>query len=80
MRYEKQKGHRIKRYGIGIVADGLWYDRDNKVWTNEITTGTFSNTMPCKTVRAFRRALKKYHILHGRCRWINRYIGYDIYA
>lgn len=47
MRYQKPKGQRVKRYGFGIQADGLWYDPSNKVknwmktmeWTNDRITG-----------------------------------------
>lgn len=80
MKYQKQKGKRIKRYGWGIQADGLWFSDIYKKWDAEIPDGSYSNTMSCRTIRAFKRALKKYPILKGRARWINKYVGYDVSA
>jgi hypothetical protein len=79
MRYQKPKGQRVKRYGFGIQADGLWYDTSNKVWS-ETMPQCFSSHMRCNTIRAFRRALRKHPILKGRARWVTRFIGYDAFA
>jgi len=80
MKYQKPKGQRIKRYGYGIQVDDLWYDELNKKWVHDIPDGPCSNTLNCRSIRAFKRALKKYPVIKGKARWINKYIGFDVYS
>jgi len=85
LRYEASKGRRInyRFHGFTTLEPGWWYDAVNKVWTNNYNfndkEGKFSSHQSCKTLRAFRRKLKKApkgveFIL--RSHWI----GYDVYG
>ena len=73
MKFDK-KFKRLNRYFLCISVEGLWYDRDNKCWV-EKPTGEFSNHKRCKTVRAFRRALRKNPNIRGKAHLINSLIG-----
>ena len=82
-------------HGFTTLESGWWYDAVNKVWTNNYNFNDkegkfsslrrtnalheFSSHQSCKTLRAFRRKLKKApkgveFIL--RSHWI----GYDVYG
>lgn len=39
-----------------------------------------SNTAKCKTLRAFRRMLRKNPHINGHSIWQNKYVGYSAYA
>ena len=86
IKYEKPKGSRIKRYFIGIETKNteLWWDCDKRKWfygiENKDPESTVSNHVPCNTVRAFRRHLKKHPEIRGQATLINRYIGYNVYG
>jgi hypothetical protein len=93
IRYEKPKGRRFKRYFLGIQPidkynseedTQYWYNYTLGKWqhNNELDrTCSFSNAFwPCRTVRAFRRHLKKHPEMKGKLRLVNRYIGYDAYG
>ena len=58
-------GSRVMRYGMGVSAWGdgetLWWCRERRMWTtlDDNRTGLSSHA-PCKTVRAFRRHLRRH--------------------
>lgn len=85
LQYEKPKGSRLKRYFLDIHTDqNYWYNCDLRRWEhqNEVEWGKhiYSNCASCKTVRAFRRHLRKNPEMKGKLRLVNRYIGYDVFG
>jgi hypothetical protein len=90
IRYDKQKGFRIKRGFICVVADDWWYSMKYKQWIPHYVAfdstekywrdAELTNAAPCRTIRAFRRMLRKHPQLVGRAILISRYKGYDAYA
>jgi len=86
MKYIKQKQARIKRYFTGISSTDreLWYDTTLKKWvhSDDIVWGehAYSSAQRCRTIRAFRRALKKNPIIKGQAVLTNEYINFDVYA
>ena len=42
--------------------------------------GGLSNTAPCRSLRAFKRMIRKNPFLRGRARLISRFQGYDVWA
>jgi hypothetical protein len=60
-----RKGFRVKSYGFAGMQcreDGIWWSEKDKQWiqTNDIE-GQYhiTNIKPCRSVKAFRRALKE---------------------
>lgn len=83
LKYEKPKGQRIKRYGLGIHlrTSNLWYNNNLKRWEiPKFGKYEYSNYVRCKTVRAFRRHLRKNPNIKGDAILVNRYIGYNVYG
>lgn len=91
MRYERQKPYRLKRYFVGIFAlfdekgNSYWYNYDLKRWEYDTEAQwekySYSNLFgPCKTVRAFKRHLRKHPYMRGKLRLHNRYFGFDVYG
>lgn len=85
MKYQAPKGKRIKHsfHGFTTLEPGWWYDKVNKLWTNDYIfknkEGSFSTHQPCNSLRAFRRKLKKApkgveFVL------VSHWVGYDIYG
>lgn len=64
LRYEKQKGLRIKYgfRGFSTMEQGWWWSYARKRWehvsVNDTYDGNYSSHQPCKTIRAFKRKLK----------------------
>jgi hypothetical protein len=61
LRFEAKKKSRIKNslYGISHCGD-LWYNsKTNWVQNPDFSKGGYGTCQPCKSVRAFRRKLKK---------------------
>ena len=69
MRYDLAKGQRIKKRFLWIInfnAD-MWYCDDCDKWYQGTPTcdHSYSNTKRCRSVRAFRRHLRKHPELKG---------------
>ena len=79
LKYNKQKGLRIKYKFMGFQTySDLWYNDTLSRWENpEWGKYSYSNTEPCRSVKAFRRKLKKcpkgVEFVLG-----SRYVGYDV--
>ena len=90
IRYDKQKGFRIKRGFICAIASGFWYSYKERIWipdhlVDEKNDGWWeeldlSNSATCKTIRAFRRMLRNNPQVKGKITLIHRIVGYDAYA
>lgn len=82
LKYPAPKGMRLNHGFMWVngAPNGYWWDKETKAWKhdNEIE-GAYSNCAPCKTVKAFKRMLKKYPILlQGKPVLVHReYIGED---
>ena len=76
--FDRPKGKRFKRYGIGYSVEGHCYEYDTKKWVHvsERLSGWATSTMPCKTIRAFKRMIKKHPNIKGKAEWVNKYMGY----
>jgi hypothetical protein len=84
LKYEKPKGQRFKRYFLHVqVKDpAMWWDCTNRIWVRDpdLSRGDFSNSAPCRTVRAFRRMLRKNPCIKKQAWLVNRYIGFDVWT
>ena len=79
MKYDKPKGQRLKRYFRCINAtNGLWWVPELNEWSEFSTGMDMQNFCPCKTVRAFRRHLRKHPEIRGCAELVSVYDGYDI--
>lgn len=86
LKFDKPRGQRVMRrfHGIEIVdGNDCWWDETNKKW-DDISNirGSCSNFFPCKTVRAFKRHIRKHssYMGKGRFRLASMYVGYDVCA
>lgn len=85
LKFESPKGKRLGRYYVWVVLTskdsvGFWYDKNARRWT-EKPEGPYSSAMRCRTLRAFKRWLRKNPDLWKyRPVLVNRYKGHDIEA
>ena len=61
-----------------------WWNCELKVWADrtdwEATSGIYTNHAPCRSLRSYRRMLKKYPFLVGNSVLVGKYIGHNIYG
>lgn len=76
----KLRKGQLRRYFLWIDTPGLWWNESKRVWQENIDDRhIFSSGCHCKTVRSFRKHLKKHPELNGKeIRLANRYVGQDI--
>ena len=80
--YDKPAGERCNKLGlwIQVYGDVCWWNYDQRKWLPD-PSGACSNAKGCKTLKAFKRHLRKHPELKGQevilC---SRYVGYDITA
>ncbi len=78
MKFDQCRGNRLHKQFMWITNfSGLWYD--GKSWS-ENPEGDHSNCCRCRTLRAFRRHLRKHTEIRGKAILVSRFTGYDIYA
>ncbi len=83
MRFEAQKGQRLHRYFIGVEVGGdQWWNCTLLLWEPLGTSPghDYSTGAPCRTLKAFKRMLRKNPVIKGRSRLVNRYVGFDVFA
>lgn len=83
MKYDKPKGQRINRYFHGINVDDYWWIPSLKIWSKTPFEGehkglTAQSYRPCRTLKAFRRHLRKNPEIREQATLISEYVGYDI--
>ena len=87
MKYQAKKKNRIKYRFIGITTidkDPWWFNEKLNQWENQKNTNKnidcdYNSHQDCKSVKAFKRKLKKCpkgveFIL------VNKWVGYDVYG
>lgn len=91
LKFQAEKGQRLHRYfWQATIMDKLepdlwWCDEYNMFLPHEVLRdspyGYSSHSRPIRTLRAFKRFLRKHHEIRGRTvRLVSRYVGYDIEA
>jgi hypothetical protein len=84
LRFETHKHNRIKYHFIGITTfkDGWWYNKDDKEWQHnsnpKLKGCNYSSHQPCRTVKAFIRALKSAPPIEFIL--VSRWKGYNVYG
>jgi len=48
MRWTQCKGNRIKRYGLGVTVEGMWWSERDKTWSGD-PQPPGSNMAACRT-------------------------------
>lgn len=86
LRFEKPKGQRLHKRFVWISQfEGfMWADKSRK-WVRienipKIRLESYSSCAPCKSVKAFRRHLKKHPEIKGKAVLVNRFVGYNVYG
>lgn len=86
LKYDAEKGSRCKgTHFIGVESwskEYAWYSRRRKKWVNDPLFGKeeLCSVAPCKSVRAFRRMLKKNPGIRGQATLFNRFVGCDVHG
>ena len=87
LRFEAPVGARMHRYFRGVTLteitdDNLWYNGDLRKWEplHSSPNANYSTHAPCKTLRAFKRMLRKNPQIIGKCCLVSKYKGHDVYA
>ena len=82
--FQAPKRTRVHRYFMAYTTMGdsrLWWDEINRVWVEETEPGGYYSThAPCRTLKAFKRALRKHRgMLKGHyVVLVNRFQGHDV--
>jgi len=84
MKFEAQRGNRVHRNFVGVTNfSGMWWLFNSKKWVDKLPmplTETAGTTAPCRTLRAFRRHLRKHPEIRGKAVLVNRFPGCDVRA
>lgn len=80
--YIRKKGERVKYQFMGFTTfdEGWWFNKDLNKWQKRehiAESASFSSHQECRTVKAFRRKLKKAPkgvVFHLASRWV----GFDV--
>lgn len=70
VRYEAPRGQRIKTRFIGIKVEGQWWEEAE----------TYTNIKPCRSLRAFKRFVRKHPEFKGKMTLLSRFVGHHVYA
>lgn len=82
LKFERTKGNRIHKRFLWVTNfDGLWWLCKSKKWVSELPkplTEDASTCCGCKTVKAFKRHLRKHPIIKGKAVLVSRFEGFDV--
>jgi hypothetical protein len=86
LKYDMSRCGRVKnRMFLGVRVDNMLFLTNLRTWVDENKMDAFYDTEPwsnfaeCKSVRAFRRMIRKNNLNKGCAHLISRYIGYDVH-
>ncbi len=85
--YDAPPGERMARYGFGVQIDSQpgeylrWVHKERR-WMAGHHGYACSNTAPCRTLKAFKRHIRRHakDLAGCKVRWVNRYMGCDVVA
>ncbi len=81
MIFDKPKGQRLHKQFVWVEVNGLWWDLRAKRWIETARSDMdYSSCRWCRSLRAFRRMLRKHPHIKGRATLVSRYVGYNVYA
>lgn len=84
MRFVKSKGSRLHKRFIWITNfDSLWWVPKLNKWVkhDDIPAKVeYSDCCSCRSLRAFRRHLRKHPEIRGKAILVNRFVGYEVYT
>lgn len=87
LKFEAPRGLRLHRYFCGVTLTkategNLWWNFERKKWEPyDDGVGCYRGThAPCRTLRAFKRMLRKHPAIQGKCVLVNRYRNFNIHG
>lgn len=84
LRYEANKGQRIKYMFMGVCAWGFWWLHKTRKWVGLDEANSYKEDYgshaPCKSVRAFKRMLRKHPQIKGQAVLVSRYVGHSVHG
>lgn len=82
MNFQSPKGRRLNRYFDSVQVKGMWYVPEIDTWLDAedkaLREISFQNYAPCKTLRAFKRHLRKHPAIKGKATLRSVYVGHDV--
>ena len=80
--FDKPKGQRLHKRFIWITNfDGLWWSYKHRQWYQDTPpSGDYSTCCRCRSLKAFKRHLRKHPEIRGKAILVSRFIGYNVYA
>jgi len=79
MKFEQCKGNRLHKQFIWITNfSNLWWSPAKNKWVEKPEDSCYSNCKKCRSLKAFRRHLRKHPEIRGKAILVSRFIGYDI--
>ena len=84
MKFEAQRGNRVHRYFVGVTNfSGMWWMPSSRKWIQglpqKLSEDVWSSAR-CRTIRAFRRHLRKHPEIRGKAVLVSRFYGCDVRA
>lgn len=85
LEFEAPLGARLHRYYCGIThfaGPNLWWSYEKREWLPGAECGErgYSNHAPCRTLRAFKRHLRKHPSMIGKAILVSRYRDHNVYS
>jgi len=84
MKFDKPRGQRLHKQFIWITNhDNLWYVDSEKRWMchDEIPELVcYSTCCDCRSIKAFKRHLRKHPEIRGKAILVSRFKGFNVYA
>jgi trehalose-6-phosphate synthase len=81
MRFDKPKHQRLHKRFVWVEVEGMWWDLRGKTWIETVRSDMdYSSGRYCRSLRAFRRMLRKHPHIKGKATLVSRYVGYNVYA
>lgn len=86
--YEKPKGQRIKKgifCGVTVFKNGIWWCYECKKWIDmnenpECEKHDRTTHMPCRSIKVYKRAMKKHPIIRKDSILCSRFVGYNVFS
>lgn len=84
LEFDAPAGKRLAKRFIGVNAYPLWWDEEYRRWvvSEEIAGRVGSNTCHVRSLKAFKRHLRKHPELRAaeNVKFVSCFVGFDVYA
>jgi len=79
MKFNQCKGNRLHKQFIWITTfSNLWWSYKADMWVKDPVDCVYSSTKRCKSLKAFKRHLRKHPEIRSKALLVSKFKGYDI--